>query len=90
MKVGERLGLCREVRVHPGGQEDPLATAGEVNPTACEQWEQMGLDGSMRSRDAQVRNYAGFPETHWGTLSRAPEREGGISPCTCRPGPAEH
>lgn len=96
MKVGERVSLCRAVRVHQAVSRlawlsrGPLGWGGEVNSTACEQRGEMGVDGSMRSHEAQVRNYAGFPKTHWGTLSRVPEREGSILPRTCHPRPAEH
>ena len=96
MKVGERVSLCRAVRAHRAVSRlawlsrGPLGWGGEVNSTACEQRGETGVDGSMRSHEAQVRNYAGFPKTHWGTLSRVPEREGGILPRTCHPRPAEH
>ena len=96
LKVKERLSLCRAVRVHQAVSRlawlsrGPLSWGREVNSMACEQRGETGLDGSMRSCEAQVRNYAGFPKTHWGTLSRVPEWEGGISPRTCCPCPAKH
>lgn len=74
----------QSARSAPGGEEAGLAEqrtlagAGKWNSTACEQRERW-VDGAW-SHEAQVRNYAGFPKTHWGTLSRVPEREGGILP----------